>query len=102
MIKYKTSIIWSDLPLTNTTTSFDAKNEVYLTITDTSYFDGKYLYNIGSCDFRKNFKGLLYTTHWHSMLKIYEHNKLPYVMVRGRRIYISSILKKLPTVTNHM
>lgn len=103
MIKYKTSITWSELPLINTKTSFDTKNEVYLTITDTSYYtsilDKKYLCNTGSCDFRENDKNLFYTVHWHSMLQIYEHNKQSYVIVRGRRIYIDSILKNLPTIT---
>ena len=97
MLTWKQNVKWEQFPLRNNITSFDRKNEVFLTITNDSYKDNKYIYNFCSVDHRA--KDVPYKVRWHKKLKIVTVTKNyyieNYVVVCGRRIYVNAILKNL-------
>lgn len=97
MIKWRQETVdWATLPLTNDVTVFDKKNDVYLTVTESTSRTDTELYNVCSLDFRvtRSFakdEPIIYLTNWHKYLKIYTCDEGDYVMVRGRRIWIDSL-----------
>jgi len=96
MIVWKADKVeWATFPIQNNIASFDKENEVFISLTNRSYMDGKYLYYLCSVDHRTN--DLSYLTNWHKKLKIHttEEDKEHYINVRGRRIYISGLLENL-------
>lgn len=91
------NVKWGHFPFV----SFDRNNEFYISLTEKSYTDNKYLYYICSIQpLRANLPDIV---RWHKKLKIHQYipeikKNVPYlkcstsyVNVYGKRIYISGL-----------
>ena len=97
MLTWKQDFKWKDFSMSKKLTSSDKNNEVFLTLTDSSYYEDGKIYNLCSV---KHYPGYgVYEKVWHKKLTIYtvlrNHYVKNYVMVRGKRIYIDEMKKFL-------
>ena len=91
------NVKWGHFPFV----SFDRDNEFYISLTEKSYTDDKYLYYI--CSIQPLLANLPDIVRWHKKLKIHQYipeikKSVPYlkcstsyVNVCGKRIYISGL-----------
>ena len=94
MLTWKQNFKWKDFPMSKKLTSSDKNNEVFLTLTDSSYYEDGMIFNLCSVKPFPKFHAI-----WHKKLTIYtvlrNHYVENYVLVRGKRIYIDEMLKTL-------
>ena len=98
MITWKQDFKWKNVPMSKKLTSSDVNNEIYLTLTDISYYKDNAIYNLCSIKPFPKFYAV-----WHKKLTIYtilkNHYVENYVLVQGKRIYINEMLKTLNNKT---